>query len=450
MLKRTGGSRLPFVSSLTETFGFSPGLASIVAVGIMILCALAVMWVVRSAPPRHLSMAAGPEGSSFYRWAQSYQKELAERGVTLEIVETAGSRENLKRLLADDDPVDVGFVTGGIGKTEGLGRVRSLGSVGYQPLWVFYRGATNYTRLSEMAGQRIGIGAPGSATRELATTLLQANGITGAPTVFSDLDSDAAAEQLLAGKLDVVFFMGDSVSRDTLRSLTRSTEIKVFSFEQADGYLRRYTFLNKIVLPEGALDLGKNIPDRDMQLLGPMVEFVARKGLHSALSDLLVEVAQKVHGNASILQKRGEFPAPLEHEIPMSDDAVRFYKSGKGVVYRLVGSFWVASLLNRVLVAVVPLILIFIPAMKMMPVMFRMRVQLRLYRCYRPLLKLEQETFRPLTAGRIAELLVELDRIEEDVTHVKVPASFAASYYWLQSHLAAVRARLRAAVPTTE
>jgi TRAP-type uncharacterized transport system substrate-binding protein len=172
MLKRTGGSRLPFVSSLTETFGFSPGLASIVAVGIMILCALAVVWVIRSAPPRHLTMAAGPQGSSFYRWAEAYQKELAERGITLEIIATAGSRDNLKQLAAGDGKVDVGFVTGGIDKNEKLGGVRSLGSVGYQPLWVFYRGQTNYTRLSEMAGLRIGIGAPGSATRELATTLL--------------------------------------------------------------------------------------------------------------------------------------------------------------------------------------------------------------------------------------------------------------------------------------
>jgi TRAP-type uncharacterized transport system substrate-binding protein len=443
------GSRLPLVTSLTETFGFSPGLASILAAGIMALCVLALVWVFKSAPPRHLSMATGPEGSAFQKWALSYQKELAARGVKLDIVTTAGSRDNLQRLQSPDGGADVGFVTGGLKKGDDVTGVVSLGSVGYQPLWIFYRGEADYTRLSQLAGKRIGIGSPGSATRELALTLLEANGITGAPTVFNDLDSESATDALLHDKLDVVFSMGDSVSRETLRRLTHSKDVKIFSFDQSDAYIRRYTYLNKIVLPEGSLDLGQNMPDRDVILLGPTVEFVAREDLHSALSDLLVEVAQKVHSRASILQKRGEFPAPLEHEIPLSDDAVRFYKSGKGVVYRVVNSFWVASLLNRLLVAVVPLILVLIPALKMMPVMFRMRVQLRLYRCYRPLLKLEQETFRPLTAERIAELLAELDRIEDEVTHLKVPASFAANYYWLQNHLSSVRARLKAMSPAS-
>jgi hypothetical protein len=196
-------------------------------------------------------------------------------------------------------------------------------------------------------------------------------------------------------------------------------------------------------LPQGSIDLGKNLPAQDVELVGPTVELVAREDLNSALSDLLLEVAKEVHGNAGLLQKRGEFPAALEHEIPLSEDAQRYYKSGKGLLYRTVRSFWVASLINRSLVAVLPLILVLIPAIRFLPVAFRMSIQLRFYRCYRPLLRVERETHGPLTPERVRELSQRLDEIEASVNRLKVPASFADRFYWLRSHLDFVRHRLR-------
>ncbi|HEY9248715.1 MAG TPA: TAXI family TRAP transporter solute-binding subunit [Rariglobus sp.] len=444
--------RFPLVATLIETFGFSPGLALAVSLFLSLLCLLAVVWVVRSAPPRKLYLTSGPEGSSFQRWAGAYQKALAKHGVTLEVLPSSGSLNNLDRMLTAGpagEVVDIGFISGGIvAKDQKLDGLMSLGSVGYQPLWVFYRGTGPLTRLSQLEGQRIAIGAPGSASRTIALTLLQANGISGAPTVFSDLDSTSAADALLQGQLDAVFLMGDSASMLTLRSLVRAPGIQLFSFTQADAYVRRNTFLNKISLPQGSMDLGKNLPAQDVVLVGPTVELVAREGLHSALSDLLLDVARQVHGNAGLLQKRGEFPVLAEHDFPLSGDAVRYYKSGKGILYRVIGSFWVASLLNRLLVAVVPLMLVVIPAIRLMPVAYRFSIQLKLYRCYRPLLRLERETYQPLSAGRVQELLGQIDEIEKAVNRLKVPASFADRFYWLRSHLLFVRERLKAAAST--
>ena len=122
----------------------------------------------------------------------------------------------------------------------------------------------------------------------------------------------------------------------TLRTLVRSPDVQLYTFAQADAYVRRYAYLDRMELPEGSIDLGKNLPAQDVVLIGPTVELVARKGLHPALSDLLLEVAREVHGKTGLLQKRGEFPAPLEHEFTISDDATRYYKSGKGFLYRSV------------------------------------------------------------------------------------------------------------------
>ena len=436
-------TRPRMVTALVETFGLNPAMAFVVLLLLAVSGILAVYWFVESAPPRTLVLTSGPPGSSFERFANLYGKILASKGVELQVLPSKGSLENLQRLESSQSGVDVGFVQGGQAETADLKELVSLGSIAYQPLWVFYRGPTRISRLSELAGQRIAVGAVGSGTQALALTLLKTNGITGAPTTFLELDADAAAAGLLDGKLDAVFLMGDSASLQTLRSLVRSPEVHLYAFTQADAYARRFPYLNKMELPEGSFDLGKNLPAEDILLIGTTVELVARKGLHPALSDLLLEAAQEVHGKAGLLQTRGEFPAAVEHELKISEDALRYYKSGKGLLYRSVRSFWLASLLNRILVVFVPILLVLIPTLRFLPVVYRWRIQLRIYRCYRPLLLLERDAAGPLTRGQEQDLLRRLDEIEEAVNHLRVPASFADQFYGLRGHIAFVRQRLQ-------
>jgi len=259
------------------------------------------------------------------------------------------------------------------------------------------------------------------------------------------LDAGGAATALLEGKVDAIFLTGDSASTQTLRALMRSQDVRLYNFDQADAYVRRYAFLNKIELPEGSIDLGRNLPAGNVTLVGPTVELVARKQLNSALSDLLLEVAREVHGRPGLLQKRGEFPAPLEHEFALSEEAQRYYKSGMGFTYRIIPSFWLANLVNRTLVAVVPLAIILIPMLRVLPIGYRMRIRLRLFKCYRPLLKLERDSYGSLTPEHVAELQARLDEIEHAVDALRVPASFADQFYELRTHVAFVRQRLNAA-----
>ena len=441
------------VTMLMETFGLSPAVAVAIVAFLSFLCLLAVVWFVESAPPSTLTLTSGPAGSTFRRYAdsdrnqRSYKQILAKHGVTLLVLPSEGSQENLQRLEDPHSGVDIGFVQSGLAGKEKLDDLVSLGSVAYQPLWVFYRSPTRVSRLSELAGKRIAVGDFGSGTHTLALALLQANGITGAPTTLLNVDADDATAGFLAGKIDAVFFMGDSAPMATLLTLIRAPDVQIFNFTQADAYIRRLTYLNKMVLPEGSINLGENLPAQDIVLVGPTVELVARKGLNSALSDLLIEVAQEVHGKAGMLQKNGEFPAPLEHEIAMSDDALRYYKSGKGLLARTAGSFWLASVINRALVVFLPLMLVLIPVVRFLPVAYKWRIQLRIYRCYRPLLLLERDASAELTAERRQELLRRLDEIEGTVNRLRVPASFADQFYSLRGHIAFVRARLKSPTP---
>jgi len=263
----------------------------------------------------------------------------------------------------------------------------------------------------------------------------------GGATKLLEMDDEEAEKALIEGKIDAAFMMGDSASSKTLRSLLRTPGIKLFDFTQADAYTRRIGYLNKIILPQGALDFGKNIPDHDVNLISPTVELIARSDLHPALSDLLIEAATEVHSRASIFQRRGEFPMPLEHEYRISSDASRYYKSGKSFLYRYL-PFWMASMVNRILVVFVPMLLILIPGFKSIPAIFRWRMKLRIYRWYRLLLVVEQGMIAHLTLDKRTELLERLNRIEEEVNKMKVPASFADHFYVLRGHINFVRGRL--------
>jgi hypothetical protein len=430
------------MSTLTDTFGLTRWAATGVVLFTVVVVVLAVFWFIHSAPPRTLIITAGPPGSSFVTNAAKYAAILASNGVTLKILTSEGSLENLQRLADPEFDVDIGFVQGGETNNDGKEKLYSLGSVAYQPLLIFYRGETPATLLSEFAGKRLAIGQAGSGVRALALALLATNGIVpGGNTTLLDLGGQDAANALQDGKVDAVFLMGDSASTATMKTLLHAPGVQMFDFVQADAYARRFPFLNKLDLPRGAIDFGKDLPAHDVNLIGPTVQLVARAKLHPALSDLLLEAAKDVNGEPTLLQRRDEFPAPLKQGIAISPDAQRFYKSGKRYLYEHL-PFWLASLVNRVLVAFVPMLIILIPGIRVIPKAYKWRIQLKIYRWYRSLLRLERESAGAMTAEKRGEMQKRLEQIENSVNQMRVPASFAGQFYGLREHIGLVREKM--------
>jgi TRAP-type uncharacterized transport system substrate-binding protein len=430
-----------------DNFGLGRRASIVIVVIVGLVMIFACSWFFYSAPPKTLTITCGEKGSLYYSVAEKYAKILARDGVKLVILPSAGSVENLKRLADPSFKVDIGFVQAGLAKGQNIDDLVSLGSVSYQPLLVFHRLHQSVERLSQLAGSRIAVGREGSGTRLLALALLSTNGIEpGGATTFLDTEGERAADALLKGEIDAVFLMADSASSKTMRSLLQAKGIQLVDFVQADGYMRRIGYLNKLVIPKGAMDFGKNIPAEDVTLISPTVELIARKDLHPALSDLLLAAAMDIHGRAALFQNRGEFPAALENEFKISDDAKRFYKSGKTFFYRYL-PFWLASLINRILVVFVPLIIILIPGLKTIPALFQWRMKLRINRWYRLLLLVEQDARAQLSTGKIEALARRIDEIESEVHKMKVPASYGDQFYVLRSHIHFVRNLLQEAMP---
>ena len=439
--------RPTFLANIMEIFGISRALTVGALLFILALVGMAVFFFMKSAPPNTITITSGPEGSVYHTNAYKYAAILANYGVKSKILTSHGSLENLERLCDPNFKVDVGFVQGGV-TAEGMDKLVSLGSISYQPLLVFYRGA-HMDALSGLAGKRVAVGPVGSGTRALALTLLQTNGIqSGGSTTLLDVEPKESAQGLLNGTIDATFLMGEDASTAVLRELLRNTNIHLLSFKQSNAYTRRFSYLSALELPEGSIDLGKDLPMQDVHLLGPTVELIARPHLHPALSDLLLEAAREVHGRASLLQHKNEFPAPLEHDFRISADAARFYKSGKSFFYRYL-PFWLASLTSRIVVVFVPMIVVLIPVMRSLPSFYRWRIRSRIFRWYRALLALERE-FGKSDPARREQLLRRLDEIEKAVNRIKVPASYADQFYNLRTHIDFVRGPVEGSVESSK
>jgi TRAP-type uncharacterized transport system substrate-binding protein len=419
------------------------GMGLVVSIGgillIVLALSLAVLLFMNSATPNTITIASGPKGSSYQKNAEQYKAILAKQGITLKILASEGSMDNFKMLSNPKVAVDVGFVMGGEVNGANIDHLMSLGSISYQPLMIFYRGKPK-TLLSDFKGKRLDIGEDGSGTHSLALTLLKANGIEpNSDTTLVDTLADDPLRALLENRIDAVFLMSDSTSTDMMRSLLHNPDIHLFNFAQAEGYTRRINYLNKLEIPKGSLDFGKNIPAEDLNLIGPTVELVARDTLHPALSDILLEAAREVHGKPGLYKKRGEFPNPVEHEFRISEDASRYYTSGKSFLYRTF-PFWLASLIARALEAIVPIVILLIPALKLTPAIYRWRIKSRIYRWYKALLKLEREAIKSgFDPKRHDEFMQHLDLIEDAANKIVVPAAFGDLLYELRLNINFVR-----------
>lgn len=396
---------------------------------------------VQPAPPRHMIITTGGEAGAYYAYAKRYAALLAAKGITLEVVKSAGSIENLDRLRKGE--ADVAFVQGGI--HEGLDKeeesdLRSLGSVSYEPVWVFYRSGHRIDKLHRLDGRRIAVGEEGSGIRGLAMQLLEANEISTSDKNLVPLAGLDAAEALQQGTIDASFIVA-AQEAPVVQVMLRSPGIRVMSFSQADAYLRRFTFLSKIVLPRGVVDLVRDTPPRDTVLLATTANVIVRDDLHPALVNLLLQAMTEVNGKSGFFQRAGEFPGYKDQSFELSDEAKRYYKSGPPFLQRYL-PFWIAVLVERLFVLIVPVIVLLFPLLKVAPSIYNWRVRSKIFRCYGDLKFLENELRQHYEPSRHAEYLARLDHIEEDAYSRNIPLSFSDLFYTLREHINLVRQEL--------
>jgi len=395
---------------------------------------------VRPAPPGTIVMTTGVEGRTYAALGERYRQVLARSHVHLKLLSSSGAVENLKRLKDKSLAVDVGFAQGGTSSSSEAPNLLSLGSILYNPLWVFYRSDETLDDFSQLKGKRIAIGLEGSGGRKFSLDLLRGSQVADPPTVLFDLADESANKALKEGRIDVVITFG-TADNIYVQDLLHAQNVKLMSLSQAEAYARLFPALSHVVLPKGVVNLAERLPASDIHLLSPTTNLVVRDTMHPALMYLLLDAAAEIHGGPGWVNKAGEFPAPKVQDFPLSDQAERFYKTGRPFLLDYL-PFWVAVFLDRIIKIMIPVVVILIPLVRIMPWLYSWRNRSKLYRWYGELKYLELEVSEHPQTNRIADYYAKLDRIEASVNKVKVPLAFYSQLYTLREHIEMVRERV--------
>ncbi|MGZ3458432.1 MAG: TAXI family TRAP transporter solute-binding subunit [Archangium sp.] len=422
-------------------------------VAVVLAAVVAVAWqFVEPAPPHSVVIATGSASGTYHAVARQYAEHFEAAGLELVVKETAGSLENYALLGNRESGVEVAIVQGGTAPTEKERReLVALASLYLEPLWVFYRGEPGLGRLGQLSGKRIAVGAAGSGSRALALELLTAGGALGekSGTTLVDLGGDKAVAALREGSVDVaVFVMGPTAP--FLAELLATPGVRLMSFEQAQAYARRFRYLSPVTLHRGSLDLARDLPERDVQLVAPAAVLVARKDVHPAIIALLTEAAVQTHRGGDLLSEPGTFPNATLTELPVNEQARYYLTHGPDFLRRLL-PFWLAALIHRFVVLLIPLFMVLVPLLRLTPPLYRWSIRSRIYRWYARLRVIDERLRAMPDAEQVRKDLLLLEQLEHELGGVKVPLSYMDEFYDLRLHVDYIRNRLeeRLTAPAT-
>lgn len=434
---------------MTKSANQMPNFQSVVSRRMMIITSVSLIlimvglivcfFVLHPLPPRSLSMACGPKGSSYYIFGKRYQRLLAKQGIDLKLVETAGGVENLNKLRDPKSGIDIGFVEGGIATEDDDQYLMSLGTVSYEPMWCFTRKASS-DRLLSLKGKKVSVGPEGSDSRAIMDEILKRNHFDNNLFQKLSLDPEDAAKALMNGQIDaaVLVMAWDS---PVVRHLIRAKGIHLVSFSRADAYVALFPSLSKLILPEGVGDLVNDRPPHDTVLLSTKVSLIARHDLNPAIQYLLLETASEAHSRPEIFQAAGEFPAPEAHEIPLSADARHYYKSGRPFLQRYL-PFWLAALVEQTVVLLIPVLGLMYPLVKSLMALYSWSNQRKIFLIYGELHWLEDQLDKLEGQPPTVEMMTRMKNIEHRTRRLRVTANLIPMVYSLKETIQFVRERL--------
>lgn len=386
-------------------------------------------------PPKKLRFASGSSYGAYYKFAQQYRDVLARQGLQIEVMETRGSAHNLE--LLSEGEADIAFVQGGLTQVNSKVELVALGSVYYEPLWLFVRSKTIPQELDELKGKRMAIGSKGSGTRAIALELLEDAGMTDEVKTF-DLSGDEAEKRFMAGELDAYFLVGGPTIPAVSRLLS-APGVQLMQFSRAHAMERRHEFLSSVPLYAGVISLKDDIPPQDIELLAPAATLVVKKDFHPALPAVILAAAREIHGNGDILSQHDSFPSAQYCSFPIATEARHFYQYGTSFMYRHLSFRW-ASAMDRMAILLLPFIGLLVPIIRLLPPVYNWTMKRKIYRRYRALQRLEAR----IGHDTPEQLLGELDVMDEGARGLSsMPASYSAEIYDLRSNLDRVRVRLR-------
>ena len=388
-------------------------------------------------PPRRIVMATGPEGGGYAVIGARYRELLARQGLDVQLRPTAGDVENLALLRDPRSGVSVALLQAGTTTEQDSPQLASLGTLFYQQVWIFHRGGPG---VALKPGLRMAVGPEGSGTRALALKLLALAGVAPDSLNLVPLGPARGADELMAGTIDAVAIVAPW-DAPAVRRLVAEPDVDLVSFRRADAFVALNPFLEKTVLPAGVGNMASNRPPQDVPLIETKTSLVVRRDLHDAVQYLLLEAASEIHGGPGIFHKAGRFPAAEAVDLALSEDARQFYRSGRPFLQRYL-PYWVAVLVERILLVLVPIVGLVIPLARTLPQIYGGVMRRRIARFYGELKLLELELEARPADAPTDDLVRRLDELELRASHLHVPLFYSQVLYTLKQHVRLVRGRM--------
>jgi TRAP transporter TAXI family solute receptor len=419
-------------------------LLALIALALIAVLLWMLFYVISPPPPKVIRISTGSESGAYFRFGKAYAERFKQHGITLEVVTSNGTLENLARLNDNSGDkrsrVDLAFVQGGVADAEKYPKLDSLASVTYEPVWVFYSRMAfpkGLSQLSDLAGKRVAVGNEGSGVRAVALEFLKLNNIGDGSAKLSLLSGTAAVDAVEAGEVDAMFLVAAIEAPSVQKAFEKN--LGLMSFGQAEAYARKFPWAAKITLPKGGANMARNQPVDDVDLVAATANLVARSDLHHSIMFLALDIASEVHRVPNAFAAVGDFPNKKNLDFNQSEESRRFFETGRPFLQRYL-PFWLANLFERLLVLLGPILAIGIPLVKLGPALLSWNEQSELAQIYDEVLDIEYG--RHPNAHSVKLALARLSEIEASIPHLGLTAHYYTNIYSLRGHLGTARRNL--------
>ena len=405
----------------------------------------ALFYLVAPPPPMHATMSTGSVGGGYAQFAEKLRIELAKEGFELKLIHSKGSRENTERLLDKHSGIQLALLQSGQGlelDESQRQQLINLGAVFQEPLWLFARKELYIYTLNDLINLRTAVGASNGGIRMMVNPMLAANQIDSLilPDTWQAYSGKKAIAAMLDDQLDAAFFLGPAES-SLVQEAASHSELQLVSINQAAAYRARLPFITELNVGQGLLNLATNQPQQDTTTLSPVAMLMANDSFHPALTALILASAQKVMKSGTLIDKPDAWPQNLPQNFATLTEAEYFHSNGLPLLQRYL-PFRNASLADRYIILVIPLLVLLFPLFKIAGPVYRWRIRARIYRWYKYLRDVDRQLTNDTLPQHVDDEIKRLTALQDELAKVEVPLSYTNELYELHLHVRYVLQRL--------
>jgi uncharacterized protein len=395
-------------------------------------------------PPSSITITAGRSDGMYYQHAKRYASALQAKGLSVELLESAGSGENLQRMRSATTQAQVGFVQGGFaliepGSVESID-IQTIAQIDIEPVWIFSK-MRDVDSLTRFQGMRVAVGQSGSGSRVVANKLFAQVRLSEQEVVFSEHSGQAAVDALAQDQIDAAIFVA-APDAPAVQAMWRVPGVQLAQLRRSAALSERLPYLEPRLATAGRLDAKSRFPQQDMIVLATMASLVVRQDLHPAIKRQLAAAAVDLHSDSGPLHAAGHFPHLKRLEFPSSTQARRTLAYGLPWV-ELTFDLQTVSWIYRALFIGLPLGLMALLLSRLIPAWLRWTLESHLNRWYGELKFIENDLNQPELAGLdVARHHRQLRNIEQAVRQFKAPLDFNKRLVVLQEHIEFVRQKI--------